>query len=75
MGYRLEGAEPIEVESDGKMVSDATVRGSIQVPASGQPLVLMADAPPTGGYPKIANVLSSDLPAPGTAGPRADRAL
>jgi allophanate hydrolase subunit 2 len=36
--------------------------GSIQVPASGQPIVMMADSPTTGGYSKIGNVISADLP-------------
>ncbi len=36
--------------------------GSIQVPADGQPIVMMADAPTTGGYPKIANVARTSLP-------------
>jgi antagonist of KipI len=36
--------------------------GSIQIPADGQPIVMMADAPTTGGYPKIANVIRADLP-------------
>lgn len=44
------------------IVSDGTVVGSIQVPASGQPIVLMAERQSTGGYPKIATVTSVDLP-------------
>ncbi|MDO6587819.1 biotin-dependent carboxyltransferase family protein [Salipiger sp. 1_MG-2023] len=44
------------------IVSDGIVSGAIQVPASGQPMVLMADAQTTGGYPKIATVISADLP-------------
>lgn len=44
------------------IVSDGTVMGSIQVPASGQPIVLMAERQTTGGYPKIATVASVDLP-------------
>ena len=41
--------------------------GSIQVPGHGQPIVLMADRQTTGGYPKIATVISADLPALGRA--------
>jgi 5-oxoprolinase (ATP-hydrolysing) subunit C len=41
-------------------VSDGKLRGSLQVPANGQPLLMMADGPPTGGYPKIAVVASAD---------------
>jgi biotin-dependent carboxylase-like uncharacterized protein len=43
--------------------SDATAPGSIQVPGDGQPIVLLADRQTTGGYPKIATVISADLPA------------
>ncbi len=60
MGYRLEG--PKVVHSGGhNIVSDGAVHGSIQVPGSGQPIVLMADHGTTGGYPKIATVISADL--------------
>lgn len=44
------------------IVSDATVAGSIQVPGSRRPIVLMAESQTTGGYPKIATVISTDLP-------------
>ncbi len=36
--------------------------GSIQIPADGQPIVMMADCATTGGYPKIASVIRADLP-------------
>ena len=45
------------------IVSDAVAPGSIQVPGNGQPFVLLADRQTTGGYPKIATVISADLPA------------
>ncbi|UHS58366.1 biotin-dependent carboxyltransferase family protein [Agrobacterium vaccinii] len=44
------------------ILSDGTVMGSIQVPASGRPIILMAERQTTGGYPKIATVASIDLP-------------
>ncbi|RWX81777.1 biotin-dependent carboxyltransferase family protein [Neorhizobium lilium] len=44
------------------IVSDGTVAGSIQIPSSGRPIVLMAERQTTGGYPKIATVASVDLP-------------
>jgi biotin-dependent carboxylase-like uncharacterized protein len=47
------------------IVSDAIAPGSIQVPGDGQPIVLLADRQTTGGYPKIATVISADLPALG----------
>lgn len=68
MGYRLGGAL---LESSGatEMLSDATPLGSLQVPASGQPILLMADRQTTGGYPKIATVISADLPRAGQLAP------
>ena len=61
MGYRLEG--PALAHAKGyNIVSDGTVTGSIQVPGSGQPIVLMVDNQTTGGYPKIATVISADIP-------------
>jgi len=60
MGYRLEG--PIIRHLHGhNIVSDGTVNGSIQVPGNGAPIVLMPDRPTTGGYPKIATVISADF--------------
>jgi biotin-dependent carboxylase-like uncharacterized protein len=60
MGYRLEG--PILKHLHGhNIVSDGTVNGSLQVPGSGQPIVLMPDRGTSGGYPKIATVISADF--------------
>jgi len=60
MGYRLEG--PVVRHQHGhNIVSDGTVNGSIQVPGSGQPIVLMPDRGTSGGYPKIATVIGADL--------------
>lgn len=61
MGYRLEG-RTLSVSKGADIISDGMVMGSVQVPASGQPIVMMADGPTTGGYPKIAAVISADLP-------------
>jgi biotin-dependent carboxylase-like uncharacterized protein len=62
MGYRLEG--PAVAHASGHdIVSDGIVFGAIQVPGDGQPIVLMADRQPTGGYPKIGTVIRADLPA------------
>ena len=61
MGYRLDG--PALVHAKGyNIVSDGTVVGAIQVPGSAQPIILMADNQTTGGYPKIATVISADIP-------------
>jgi antagonist of KipI len=51
------------------LLSDATPIGSVQVPASGHPILLMADRQTTGGYPKIATVISADLPLAGQLAP------
>jgi biotin-dependent carboxylase-like uncharacterized protein len=62
MGMRLEGP-PLRHCGGWDIISDAIATGSIQVPGSGQPIVLLADHQTTGGYPKIATVISADLPA------------
>jgi antagonist of KipI len=62
MGYRLSGPA-LRHRASADVLSEAVVTGSIQVPADGQPIVLMADRQTTGGYAKIATVISSDLPA------------
>src|SRR6185295_1082104 len=60
MGYRLEG--PVLKHLYGhNIVSDGTVNGSVQVPGNGQPIVLMPDRGTSGGYPKIATVISADF--------------
>jgi biotin-dependent carboxylase-like uncharacterized protein len=67
MGFRLAG--PLLEHKDGyNIVSDGIVAGSIQVPGSKLPIVLMADAQTSGGYPKIATVISADLPLLGVRG-------
>ena len=64
MGYRLTGPCPEHV-ADGNIISDGIVMGSIQVPTSGQPIVMMADCQSIGGYTKIATVITADLPVIG----------
>lgn len=61
MGYRLAGP-PLAHAKGHDIVSDGIVIGSIQVPGTGQPVVLMVDNQTTGGYPKIATVISADVP-------------
>ncbi len=60
MGYRLEG-KPLSA-SLGLLPSEGVCEGAIQVPPEGLPIVLMADSPTVGGYPKIGVVASTDLP-------------
>lgn len=61
MGYRLEGAA-LTQRGKTELTSEGMTMGAIQVPPNGQPIVMMADSPTTGGYPKIAAVASADLP-------------
>ena len=61
MGVRLDGPA-LAHAGNSEIVSDGTAPGSIQVPGSGQPIVLLADRQTTGGYPKIATIISTDLP-------------
>jgi len=68
MGFRLEGP-PLAHSRGADIISDATPLGVLQVPASGQPILLMADRQTAGGYPKIATVISADIPVAGQLGP------
>ncbi len=61
MGCRLSGPALRHI-GPADILSDGMVPGSVQVPASGQPIVMLADCPTTGGYPKIAVVSSASLP-------------
>lgn len=62
MGCRLECPSPIEQAGDGSIITDGVAFGSIQIPPSGQPIIMLADRQSTGGYPKIGTVASVDLP-------------
>ncbi|HKX41461.1 MAG TPA: biotin-dependent carboxyltransferase family protein [Burkholderiaceae bacterium] len=62
MGYRLEGAIALERAVRGDILSEPVSFGTMQVPPDGQPIVLMAERQTTGGYPKVAQVASVDLP-------------
>ncbi len=62
MGYRLAGGAPLARLGRDEMISDATFVGAIQVPGSGEPIVLMADRQVTGGYPQLATVVTADVP-------------
>ncbi|ANU24559.1 biotin-dependent carboxyltransferase family protein [Planococcus donghaensis] len=61
MGYRLEGPN-LALEEPTELISEAVAFGSVQVPSDGNPIILMADRQTTGGYPKIGQVASVDLP-------------
>jgi allophanate hydrolase len=63
MGMRLEGPALAHLTpASADIISDGTTLGAIQVPGNGQPIILLADCQTAGGYPKIATVISADLP-------------
>lgn len=68
MGYRLQGP-PLARAREGELISEPVGMGAIQVPASGEPILLMADRQTAGGYPKIGHVISADLPLAGQLAP------
>ena len=68
MGLRLRG--PVLAHARGyNIASDGVVTGAIQVPGSGHPIIMLADHQTTGGYPKIATVISADLATVGRLRP------
>lgn len=69
MGMRLEGPTLGHNALGADILSDGVTPGCIQVPANGQPIILLADCQTTGGYPKIGTVISADLPRLGHARP------
>ena len=70
MGMRLDGPT-LDHAKGFNIISDGTAPGSIQVPGNGLPIVLLADRPTTGGYPKISTVASADVPSLGRLRPGA----
>lgn len=68
MGYRLQGP-PLTRVHEGELISEPVGIGAIQVPAAGEPILLMADRQTAGGYPKIGHVISADLPLAGQLAP------
>ena len=64
MGMKLAFAgAPFVTERSLTLISDAVVIGDVQIPGDGKPIVLLADRQPTGGYPRLATVITADLPA------------
>ncbi|QXE01462.1 biotin-dependent carboxyltransferase family protein [Terribacillus sp. DMT04] len=68
MGYRLNGPE-LKHKTSADIISEAIPLGGIQVPANGQPIILMADRQTTGGYTRIATVIAADMPKLAQAAP------
>lgn len=60
MGYRLEG-KAVQHKEGGDIISDGISFGAIQIPSDGKPIMMMADRQTTGGYTKIATVISADF--------------
>src|SRR5258707_11849860 len=60
MGVRLDGSE-LKREEETDLISEAVARGTIQVPPSGKPILLLGDCQTIGGYPKIAHVITVDF--------------
>jgi hypothetical protein len=69
MGLRLDGP-PVAALSDREMITEGVCLGAIQVPQGGQPIILFVEQQTTGGYPKIANVISADFHCLGQLRPR-----
>ncbi len=69
MGLRLEGAHVPEV-SGGQMITEGVPIGAVQIPSGGSPIILFVEQQTTGGYAKIANVISADLSSLGQLRPR-----
>ena len=61
-GCRLQREVPVKHLKDGNIISDGIAFGSIQVPTTGQPFIMMADRQTVGGYTKIGTVITVDLP-------------
>jgi antagonist of KipI len=68
MGYRLQGPV-LTREIPTELLSSAVTFGTMQVPPGGQPIVLLADAQTTGGYPRLAQVITADFTALAQARP------
>jgi antagonist of KipI len=69
MGLRLEGAATTTPDG-GEMISEGVSLGAVQITAGGLPIILFVEQQTTGGYPKIANVISADLSSLGQLRPR-----
>jgi allophanate hydrolase subunit 2 len=68
MGLRLDG--PALERHAGHMLTEGVSLGAVQVPPDGRPIILFVEHQTTGGYPKIANVISADLHRVGQLRPR-----
>ncbi|MGO0059954.1 biotin-dependent carboxyltransferase family protein [Brevibacillus fluminis] len=69
MGVRCQG-EPLRHKSGADVISGAVPVGAVQIPADGQPIILLCDRQPTGGYTRIGTVITADLPLVAQARPQ-----
>jgi biotin-dependent carboxylase-like uncharacterized protein len=69
MGLRLDGSS-IKCDAGGEMITEGVSNGAVQMAAGGSPIILFVEQQTTGGYPKIANVISADLHSVGQLRPR-----
>ena len=60
MGIRLEG-DPLKLDNNNEIITEGVPLGAIQLPKSGYPIISFVEHQTTGGYPKIANVISSEI--------------
>jgi antagonist of KipI len=69
MGLRLQGP-PLQIARNQSMLTEGAPLGAVQVPESGQPIILFVEQQTTGGYPKIANIIAADMSSVGQLRPR-----
>ena len=69
MGVRLEG-DPLKLDKNNEIITEGVPLGAIQLPKSGHPIISFVEHQTTGGYPKIANVISSEMHKVGQLKPR-----
>jgi biotin-dependent carboxylase-like uncharacterized protein len=62
VGVRMQADRPLQLRQSLEMVSEGLVPGTMQLPPGGQPILMLAEHPVTGGYPRIAHLASVDLP-------------
>jgi antagonist of KipI len=62
MGVRLDGTPMVRRDGSAELVSEVVAPGAIQVPPEGRPILLLADCQTIGGYPKLAHLITVDMP-------------
>lgn len=62
VGVRLGGEDNLSLREPVELISEGVIAGVMQLPANGQPIILLAEHPVSGGYPRIAQLIAADLP-------------